>query len=575
MGHLGSEDQREKGKDSDLNTAIDWKSMEAAIGIQNFSEVRDKGAYYVDKSELIGRILEKRSTKAFLFTRPRRFGKSLNLSMLDAYLNLKYKGNSWFDGLKVSELRPDDPMKNSFPVICVDMKGMYGYDYSMTVDCVSSQMAKVFWRHNELRDSEALSPEQRDVFRRLAGGKGSEGELESSLQTLSMLLEIHYGRKAVILIDEYDTPINSTCSLDDSKRILGFFRRFLSDALKGNDSLEFSVMTGIMQISKESIFSGLNNLRADSILSAGFDDMFGFTEPEVRKLCADFGRPERFAEAKEWYDGYRFGNADLYNPWSILMYVSEKFTPGKYWAGTSGNSIIADLVNNVDHDMFGDLKILESGGSISADIEMSVTFEGLRDPGGKDIYSVLAASGYLRAEMDGGHYRLTIPNREMQKVYCDAVIGALGRFRDVRKPVDGFCSAVLKGDVKAMEESLQNVLDALASIRILDSEHVYQMMVLMMLARLRGTCEVDSDHEAGDGYYDIRVLSLVPRSPSIIIEIKRCRTAKQAETAAKAAITQIRDRRYFSGLKGEAILYGVAFFGKKTKIAVERISCGR
>ena len=334
-------------------------------------------------------------------------------------------------------------------------------------------------------------------------------------------------------------------------------------------------MTGIMQISKESIFSGLNNLRADSILSAGFDDMFGFTEPEVRKLCADFGSPEKFAEAKEWYDGYRFGNADLYNPWSILMYVSEKFTPGKDWAGTSGNSIIADLVNNVDHDMFGDLKILESGGSISADIEMSVTFEGLRDPGGKDIYSVLAASGYLRAEMDGGHYRLTIPNREMQKVYCDAVIGALGRFRDVRKPVDGFCSAVLKGDVKAMEESLQNVLDALASIRILDSEHVYQMMVLMMLARLRGTCEVDSDHEAGDGYYDIRVLSLVPRSPSIIIEIKRCRTAKQAETAAKAAITQIRDRRYFSGLKGEAILYGVAFFGKKTKIAVERISCGK
>ena len=189
MGHLGSEDQREKGKDSDLNTAIDWKSMEAAIGIQNFSEVRDKGAYYVDKSELIGRILEKRSTKAFLFTRPRRFGKSLNLSMLDAYLNQRYKGNSWFDGLKVSELRPDDPLKNSFPVISVDMKTMYGDNYEDTVDAVRAGMMKLFQRFGELDGSDRLYPSQKKLYRSIADGEEGIGALQSALSFLSGFLK--------------------------------------------------------------------------------------------------------------------------------------------------------------------------------------------------------------------------------------------------------------------------------------------------------------------------------------------------------------------------------------------------
>ena len=435
--------------------------MEAAIGNSDFKDVRDVGAYFVDKSELIDRILRMRGVKALLFTRPRRFGKSLNLSMIDAYLNLKYKGNTWFDGLKISDLRPDDPMKNASPVIRLDMKDFEAATAEETVTVARTDMSAAFRRYRELEDSDKLSSHQIKLYGRYCDMDVGKADVMISLQQLSEMLEAHYGRKAVILIDEYDAPINNAYGNPELREITDFFRRFLSSALKGNDYLDRAVLTGVMQLSKESIFSGLNNLYVDNILSTGFDDTVGFTEAEVKKMCADFGAPDRFAEAKEWYDGYRFGNTDVYNPWSVLNYVSRRFVPDRYWAGTSKNGIIDTLIAKTDRKTYEDIMKLGSGGMAAEDLSMSVTFDDLSpDHGGSSIYSVMAASGYLRAEkVPSGGYRLSIPNKEMRSVYAEKFLNALGKLEIEHGPVYGFCQAVLANDSAAMEDCLREMME--------------------------------------------------------------------------------------------------------------------
>ena len=565
--HNGTDRGTEK-KSIDINSAIDWKSMEAAIGNSDFKDVRDVGAYFVDKSELIDRILRMRGVKALLFTRPRRFGKSLNLSMIDAYLNLKYKGNTWFDGLKISDLRPDDPMKNASPVIRLDMKDFEAATAEETVTVARTDMSAAFRRYRELEDSDKLSSHQIKLYGRYCDMDVGKADVMISLQQLSEMLEAHYGRKAVILIDEYDAPINNAYGNPELREITDFFRRFLSSALKGNDYLDRAVLTGVMQLSKESIFSGLNNLYVDNILSTGFDDTVGFTEEEVKKMCADFGAPDRFAEAKEWYDGYRFGNTDVYNPWSVLNYVSRKFVPDRYWAGTSKNGIIDTLIAKTDRKTYEDIMKLGSGGMAAEDLSMSVTFDDLSpDHGGSSIYSVMAASGYLRAEkVPSGGYRLSIPNKEMRSVYAEKFLNALGKLEIEHGPVYGFCQAVLANDSAAMEDCLREMMERSFSVRVFDSEHAYQTMVAGMLMSLGDTFRVEADRESGDGYSDIRIISSSPEHPSVIIEIKRTAGIGQAEDAARKALGQISARRYCAGLKGEVLTYGVAFAGKDVKV---------
>ena len=564
----------EQGKSIDINNAVDWKSMDAAIGNSDFKDVRDKGGYFVDKSELIDRILRMESAKVFLFTRPRRFGKSLNLSMIDAYLNLNYKGNTWFDGLKISDLRPDDPLKNASPVIRLDL-GCIGVDTcDKAIASTRAVIADVFMDHPELDNSERLSPALRKLYTRYSEGEVEEDEVELSLKRLSKMLEAHYGRKAVIIIDEYDAPINNAFGNPELRSIIDFFRRFLSSALKGNDYLDRAVLTGVMQLSKESIFSGLNNLYVDNILSTGFDDTVGFTEAEVKKMCADFGAPDRFAEAKEWYDGYRFSNTDVYNPWSVLNYVSRKFVPDRYWAGTSKNGIIDTLIAKTDRKTYEDIMKLGSGGMAAEDLSMSVTFDDLSpDHGGSSIYSVMAASGYLRAEkVPSGGYRLSIPNKEMRSVYKRKFMNALDRLRVGSRPVENLCKAVLSNDVLAMESSLRDMMERSFSVRVFDSEHAYQTMVAGMLMSLGDTFRVEADRESGDGYSDIRIISSSPEHPSVIIEIKRAKDGADAESLAQSALEQIRAKRYCAGLKGEVLAYGAAFAGKDVSIASETVA---
>ena len=284
------------------------------IGIQDFKRIRDNGAYYVDKSPLIDHILRNRCTAAFLFTRPRRFGKSVNLSMLDAYFNIRYSENHWFDGLRVSELRPNDPEKNSRPVIYIDLKDLLYDTFDNFVEGVQYKMATLYEGYPELLGSSKLMPSEKKRLETIMMMEASPAKLSTSVRDLSQMLEKHYGTRCVVLIDEYDDPVNNAYGKRHQREILDFIRNMMSSALKGNPSLELAVITGVLQIAKESIFSGLNNIKVNNITNTDMGEMFGFTPAEVERLCSDYGHPERFDEAKDWYDGTASGTPRYTTP---------------------------------------------------------------------------------------------------------------------------------------------------------------------------------------------------------------------------------------------------------------------
>ncbi|MCQ2085123.1 MAG: AAA family ATPase, partial [archaeon] len=282
------------------------------IGIQDFKELRSDNFYYVDKSMLIGQILDQNKRGVFLYTRPRRFGKSLNLSMIDAFFNIKYKGNKWFDGLGISNHPEYDAYRNAFPVISIDLRLDDVPDFDSFIESYNKKLFWLFRSFGYLSESTSLDDASRNLYRKLYCGGKTVVDSMNALADLCSMLEIHHGTKVVVLIDEYDNAVNNISDSELRREVLSFIRGVLSPLLKGNSSLQMGVVTGIMQIAKENIFSGLNNLYINNILSERFDEMYGFTDDEVRQICTDYGQPEKFAEAKEWYDGYRFGNADIY-----------------------------------------------------------------------------------------------------------------------------------------------------------------------------------------------------------------------------------------------------------------------
>lgn len=313
------------------------------VGMRSFREIREGDYAYIDRTMLASEILDAR-LKATLIVRPRRFGKSVNLSMLDAYLNLEYAGNHWFDGLRISDARPDDPDKNAYPVIYLDLRTVECGSVEGFIASMRMLMSDMYRRLSYLRDDGTLQEVERTYFDDILNGRSSVIGLKSSLRYLSDMMCSHHGKGTVILIDEYDNPVNNAADQTVRRGILDFLSMFLSGALKGNESLGFAVVTGILQISKESMFPGLNNITVNNIFDTRFDEMYGFTADEVRGLCSAYGQPERFEEARRWYDGYRFGNAEVYNPWSIMNYVQSGFVAEPYWINTSRNEMIRDLL---------------------------------------------------------------------------------------------------------------------------------------------------------------------------------------------------------------------------------------
>ena len=485
---------------------------EIPVGVHDFIEIRESDMYYVDKTELIDVILSG-FCKAILFARPRHFGKSVNLSMLDAYLNMEYAGNTWFDGLYISRKRPDDPLKNSFPVIRFDLRGLDVGNFEGFIVKLRRKISELYRHHGHLHDSDKVPSTYRDRFRRIIDGTSTDAELSFSIMHLSQMLLMYHGRKPVILIDDCDDPFKVVYDEEGLRRTMTFLNRMLSDALKGNDSMYFAIMTGVMRMPEPEYSAGLNNIFVNNIFSNESDEMFGFTSEEVRKLCSDYGHPEKYDEARQWYDGYVFGNTEIYNPWSVLNYVDAGFKPDGYWAGTSGNSIIKTLLNRADKAVLDDLKVLSEGGSITHRIDSRISYADMTDLDG--IYSVMTLSGYLKAIPSGRQYHLSIPNMEMFDEFGKMVIS--GFDNPMIGELDNLCDSIIDDDVDGISSGLSSLLMEVLSSRVLDHEHSYQAFTAGMLLKLCGRYSMYADGERGKGNYDILLRSNLPCGRHIIM----------------------------------------------------------
>ena len=533
-------------------------------GVDDFKRVRSDGGYYIDKSALIDDIIHT-AVQVCLFTRPRRFGKTLNLSMLDAYFNEKYTGNTWFDDLRISELRPDDSMKNSFIVITLSMKDLKTNSYEDYLWKLGRKIGDIYDSFPELERSEKISNRQRASYRDISMMSADEKTLQLSLFDLTRMLEAEYGRKVILLIDEYDNAVNEAGTEELRKKILDFMSEFLSPALKSNTSLAFAVVTGVMQIAKASIFSGLNNLYVNSVFDRGFDEYWGFTENEVRKLCTDFGDESKFEKAKEWYDGYRFGIVDVYNPWSVLNYVKAEFDAKPYWSNTSSNSILHTMYENVDLSRFGTLLDIYDDG-IEVDLDTTVTYaDSLFSE--RVMYSVMVMTGYLKAvHVAGDSYVISIPNGEVRRIVSKMLSDDVGA---ESKGFREFSNAVLKGDVDSMEKLLREILCQGSYLNLKD-ESCYELVVMTVLYSIASDYRIRTESERGNGRVDI---ILEPKHPGIvpmIVELKKTAEEKDLEADARAGLRQIHEKRYYLGMKGTILLYGISFLGKIPFIVQER-----
>ena len=533
-------------------------------GVDDFKRVRSDGGYYIDKSALIDDIIHT-AVQVCLFTRPRRFGKTLNLSMLDAYFNEKYTGNTWFDDLRISELRPDDSMKNSFIVITLSMKDLKTNSYEDYLWKLGRKIGDIYDSFPELERSEKISNRQRASYRDISMMSADEKTLQLSLFDLTRMLEAEYGRKVILLINEYDNAVNEAGTEELRKKILDFMSEFLSPALKSNTSLAFAVVTGVMQIAKASIFSGLNNLYVNSVFDRGFDEYWGFTENEVRKLCTDFGDESKFEKAKEWYDGYRFGIVDVYNPWSVLNYVKAEFDAKPYWSNTSSNSILHTMYENVDLSRFGTLLDIYDDG-IEVDLDTTVTYaDSLFSE--RVMYSVMVMTGYLKAvHVAGDSYVISIPNGEVRRIVSKLLSDDVGA---ESKGFREFSNAVLKGDVDSMEKLLREILCQGSYLNLKD-ESCYELVVMTVLYSIASDYRIRTESERGNGRVDIILEPKHPGIVPIIIELKKSAEEKDLEADARAGLRQIHEKRYYLGMKGTILLYGISFLGKIPFMVQER-----
>ena len=539
----------------------------AMIGNSDFKKLRDRNGYYVDKTALVDAIYSK-EMEVYLFTRPRRFGKTLNMSMLDAYFNEKYKGNAWFNGLRISELIPEDPRKNSCTVIFLSMKDLRSETYEGFLEMIGWKMGDLYGSFPELRGSARLDDSQKmayhDVWMRSAG----ETALKNSLSNLAKMLTAEHGRRVVLLIDEYDNAVNEAESDELRRKILGFMSTFLSSALKDNSSLDFAVVTGVMQIAKASIFSGVNNLYVNSVFDSGFDEFWGFTEDEVRALCADFGDASRFEEAKEWYDGYRFGNADVYNPWSVLNYVQSGFVPKPYWSNTSTNSILGKMYRSIDTDNFAQILSLLSGESFRTILRTSFTYEDAMDD--RSMYSLMAMAGYLKVEpASGKEFDVSFPNKEVASCMEETVEFMMTPSRGTE--FKRFCSAIIDGRIDEIERILSYILRQGSYLNLKD-ENCYELVVMTVLYGIAHYYRIRTEQEWGNGRIDIMMEPIHNGMVPIIIELKKSDKETDLEKDANEGLAQIHEKRYYMGMKGTVLLYSISFWGKVPFVMHERMT---
>ena len=555
------------------------RTQKLPIGIENFKEMRKQDFYYVDKTGLIVDLLADWG-KVNLFTRPRRFGKTLNMSMLASFFEVGADA-SLFGGLRVSEEKElCENYLGKFPVVFVSLKGVDGLTFDDAYARLRILIRNEALRLEVLRESGKLSMEEKNAYLRLVSENPEKTDITESLKLLCQLLEKHYGQKPILLIDEYDVPLDKAFLHGYYPQMIDLIRSMFGAALKTNDSLFFAVLTGCLRVSKESIFTGLNNLKTLSISNVKFNEYFGFTDEEVGRMLADYGLEAHQAEAREWYDGYRFGNQDVYCPWDIINYVNElrsdpEAEPKAYWINTSGNDMVRRLIAKAsDGTTQMEIERLIAGDTITKMINEQLTHSEI-DENLENIWSLLYMTGYLTVarKPSGGRYELRIPNREVREIFKRQVLSWFTeRARAATEKLAGLYEAFEKGDAEAIEKLLNRQL--ITTVSFYDAyESFYHGFLLALLSTCVDWC-VSSNAETGRGRSDITV-ERRDRELGFVIEIKEVRTRAKLDEACAAAMKQAEDRDYAAVMLRYGVetvfTYGIAFCDKRCRVAVKRV----
>ena len=560
------------------------KRKKLPVGIENFEEIRKEGFYYVDKTRLIRDLLNNWG-EVNLFTRPRRFGKTLNMSMMKSFFEVG-GDKSVFDGLAISgEKALCETYMGKFPVVFLSLKGVDGLTFETAYGMLRLLLRTEMLRMDFLKDSPHISEKEKNSFMRFLNEQDTRDDVLDSLKMLSSLLFQHYGKKVVLLIDEYDVPLDKAFQHGYYREMVALIRGLFGQALKTNDYLQFAVLTGCLRVSKESIFTGLNNFKVLSIADARFDEHFGFTDAEVRQILDDYDLQEHFAETKEWYDGYRFGKVDVYCPWDVINHVDRLVgepdaRPQAYWINTSGNDLVRRFVDKADKTTQSEIERLINGEAIEKAVRLELTYNEI-DDSIDNLWSVLYTTGYLTqaGETEDGKYKLVIPNREVREVFILQIQEWFKKtFVRDDKPMRAFCQAFQTGDTEAIQKHLNLILSKMISVmdtkaRDEQKENFYHGLLLGLL-RSDPSWLILSNAESGDGFSDILI---EPEDPDagIVIEVKYSPTLAGMERACEATLEQIRSKRYDERLRSEGreriTAFGITFCKKRCRVASEML----
>lgn len=552
------------------------KHLPLPVGVSDY-RLASTEYYYIDKTMMLKDFIDERPMVT-LFTRPRRFGKTLNMDMLRTFFEKTNEDTSkYFKDKKIWEQGEYyRSFQGKYPVIFITLKDVKHNSWDNTFANIGSIISSEYCRHSDLSKSPKLDKKQKDFYDKMVSEKFSAVDLERSLLYLSEMLKKHYGEGAVIIIDEYDTPIQSGHTNGFYDDVIAFMRNLLSGCFKDNKSLAFGFLTGILRVAKESIFSGLNNLTINSVLDNKYSEYFGFTANEVKEMAAYYSAPDKFDEVCEWYDGYRFGKTDIFNPWSVINYFSNDCEPRAFWLSTGSNDIIGEIIKEADNEIYERLSSLVNGGSFTTYIDTSVIYPQIKN-NPSSIYSFLLMAGYLKVVKSSvsisGDFmcEVALPNKEISLVYRKEILQKLEKLIPQATAI-AVEEAIFSGNGEKLRDIISNFLIQSVSAFDAAGENFYHGFMLGVCA-LFGNSYVTSNRESGDGRYDIALSPKVSNLPGIIIELKAEKNCNENELQelAKTALKQINDKKYDTELKSKGVKtiykYGVAFSGKH--VAVE------
>ena len=557
-------------------------TLKLPVGIDDFKKIREAGFYYVDKTKLIEQLLQSWG-EVTLFTRPRRFGKTLNMSMLKSFFEIGAE-KSLFQGLYISEKEKlCVEYMGKYPVIFLSLKGVEGLHFADAQKMLMTIINNEVRRHYYLKTSDKLTVEDRKQFEKML--LNEDVNLVDSLRLLSQLLYLHYDQKVVILIDEYDVPLDKAFKNGYYQEMVSLIRGLFGQALKTNEFLQFAVLTGCLRVSKESIFTGLNNFEINSIVDIEHEEGFGFTDAEVMQMLKYYHCTNRYSDIKEWYDGYHFGNADIYCPWDVINFVKKLLTdsnakPSAFWINSSGNDLVKLFVDKADQSTKDEIERLVAGESVTKRIRLDLTYDEIENSI-DNVWSVLFTTGYLTniGNPESGVYELVIPNREVHEVFVLQIQEWFQRSVAKEESMPEFSKAILEADAEGLQKQLNVIMSRMISVldtkaREEQKENFYHGLLLGVLRGSNPDWLIKSNRESGDGYSDILI---EPENPDagIIIEVKHAASISGLDKACENAMAQIKNRRYDEALREngrcEILAYGIAFHKKRCRVVCERL----